>query len=264
LGGDFVWREFDSAVNPRYASRLAMKVTNVLLISATCTLLLTAVHAQDQPYLYKATLVQAAPGKIVELIDLYKQKNSGNTGDTAPFWMRHSQGDHWDLLLLYPVGSYADYYRAERIATRDKSAHGLDDKLAQAIAWQEDVFVYGPPIEDVRKAFDGAGYFHVEMFVALAGKRPDLFKQRQMENTYSRNLKQPENLIFVRDQGAAWDLFTIGCYRNLKHYAEGSDVPQKEADAAAKAAGFESADRIGPYLRTLIQSHHDTLAGAVR
>ena len=33
---------------------------------------------------------------------------------------------------------------------------------------------------------------------------------------------------------------------------------------AARAAGFEGDDRIGPYLRSLIQSHHDTLATPVR
>src|SRR5207248_10473892 len=71
-------------------------------------------------------------------------------------------------------------------------------------------------------------------------------------------LFRSENLIFVRDQGAAWDLFTIGCYRNLKHYAEGSDLDPAETQAAAKAAGFDSPAAIGPYLRTLIALHRDT------
>ena len=68
----------------------------------------------------------------------------------------------------------------------------------------------------------------------------------------------------MRDQGAAWDLFTIGCFRDLKHYAQAADVSQKDQDAAAKAAGFESSNQIGPYLRTLISLHHDTLAVAVK
>jgi hypothetical protein len=240
-----------------------MQLKKKLLTSTLCAIVLTSAHAQEQRYLYKASLVQAAPGKILELIALYKQKNAQDSGDASPFWMRHSQGDHWDLLLLYPMGSYAEYYRPDRSARREKSERDWADKLEGNIAWREDVFVYGPPLEQVRKAFDGAGYFHVEMFIALAGKRADLFKQRQMENAYSKVLKQPENLIFLRDQGASWDLFTIGCYRDLKHYAESSDVPAKDAEAAAKAAGFESADRIGPYLRTFIQSHHDTLAVAL-
>src|SRR5207248_3234299 len=112
--------------------------------------------------------------------------------------------------------------------------------------------------------FTGAGFFHVEMFHALAGLRADLIHERHMENDYARLLKQPQNLIFVRDAGAAWDVFTIGCFRDLKHYAESADVPPDVADRVARAAGFSAARDIGPYLRHFIADHHDTLAVAVR
>lgn len=85
-----------------------------------------------------------------------------------------------------------------------------------------------------------------------------------MENAYAQTLKQPMNFIFTRDQGAAWDLFTIGVYRDLKHYAESADVPTKDQEAAAKAAGFDSPSQIGPYLRRFISTHHDTLAVSVK
>ena len=55
-------------------------------------------------------------------------------------------------------------------------------------------------------------------------------------------------------QGAAWDLFTIGFYRDIKHYAESADISEAAQEAAARAAGFESAKQIGPYLRALIGS----------
>ncbi len=45
---------------------------------------------------------------------------------------------------------------------------------------------------------------------------------------------------------------------------ERDDIPPDRSDAAAKAAGFPGDGAIGPYLRTLIQSHHDTLATPVR
>ena len=80
----------------------------------------------------------------------------------------------------------------------------------------------------------------------------------------SRARKRPENFIFVRDQGAAWDVFTIGVYRDLKHYAESADILVQQQEEAAKKAGFDSASAIGPYLRTLIRTHHDTLAVAVK
>jgi hypothetical protein len=222
----------------------------------------------DTPYLYKVSLVQAAPGKLLELIELYKAwaVELKQAGDEAPLWMRHSQGDHWDLMILYPIGSYSDYYQGERAARRARAhqAAKLEDKIQENIAWQEDLFAYGPPLGDVRKAFAGGAFFHVEMFVTLPGKFADLYKEREMENAYAKALKEPENLIFVRDQGAAWDIFTIGVFRDLKHYAESADIPVKDQDAAAKAAGFEAPSAIGPYLRRFIREHHDTLAVAVK
>ena len=124
--------------------------------------------------------------------------------------------------------------------------------------------MYGPPIEDLRTSFAGNSFFHVEIFVAVAGKQAKLYKEREMDNAYQRTLRRPENLIFIRDQGASWDLFTVGAFRDLKHYAESADIPEKDQNSAAKAAGFESTTHIGPYLRTPIREHHDTLANIVR
>jgi len=217
-------------------------------------------------YLYQTKLVQAAPGKLLDVIELYKSSFTEykNAGDEQPLMMRHSQGDRWDLLLLIPMKSYADYYSPERVSKRKQLLKESQDKLDSLIAWQEDVFVYGPPLDELRKAFASSAFFHVEMFDALAGKQSELFKEREMENAYLKALKRPENLIFVRDRGAAWDLFTIGTYRDLKHFAESAGIPEADQDAAAKAAGFEAANRIGPYLRTLIGAHHDTLAVSVK
>jgi len=221
--------------------------------------------AADRPYLYKVTLVQAAPRKLLELIDLYKQRSSAlKDVDEAPLWMRHSQGDHWDLMILLPMGSYNEYFEPQRTAKRNSLTGGLAETLKEDIAWQEDLFSWGPPLADLRKAFADGGFFHVEMFVSLPGKFADLYKEREMENAYAKALKEPENFIFVRDQGAAWDIFTIGVFRDLKHYAESADIPVKDQEAAAKAAGFEAPGQIGPYLRRFIREHHDTLAVAVK
>jgi hypothetical protein len=220
------------------------------------------------PYLYKVSLVQAAPGKLLDLIDLYKTQAElvKAAGDEVPLWMRHSQGDHWDLLILWPMGSYAKYYQPERLAKRDETekAAKLHTRIRENIAWREDLFVFGPPLADLRKAFAGGTFFHVEMFVALPGMFGELYKEREMENAYAKALKEPENFIFIRNQGAAWDIFTIGVFRDLKHYAESADVPAKDQEAAAKAAGFDAPSQIGPYLRRFIREHHDTLAVAIK
>jgi len=242
------------------------RITQLAVLLALAISSRMAASAGDNTYFYKVTLIQAAPGKLLDVIDLQKQRAAAmqQAGDEAPLWMRHSQGDHWDLMILYPLGSYGDYYQTERIGKRRKAEEPTAEKLRQAIAWQEDLFVYGPPLTDLRKAFQEGGFFHVEMFVALPGQFRDLYKEREMENVYSKALKQPENFIFVRDQGAAWDIFTIGVFRDLKHYAQSADATPQEQAAAAKAAGFEAPSQIGPYLRRFIREHHDTLAVAVK
>jgi len=238
------------------------------IILLMCVLLFIPSNAlaADNGYLYNAKFVQAAPGKLLALIDHYKARMAGYAaiGDEAPLWIRHSQGDKWDLMLLFPMGSYSEYYHPDRVARRQKAGRDFAEKSMELIAWQEDLFVYGPPLTDLRRAWAKAAFFHLEIFQSLPGKQADLYKEREMENTYQRTLRRPENFIFVRDQGASWDLFTVGFYRDLKHYAESADIPEKDQEAAAKAGGFEASNRIGPYLRTLIARHHDTLAVAVK
>jgi hypothetical protein len=241
------------------------RITHVLLLVVLfgCTAVALPPRTSE---LYKVTLVQAAPGKLPELIELYKQRFAAlqQAGDEAPLWMRHSQGDHWDLMILYPMDNYSGYYETERTQKRSQAEQATAEKFREDIAWQEDLFAYGPLALFLRQAFDAGAFFHVEMFVALPGKFADLYKERLMENAYAQRLKEPMNFIFVRDQGAAWDIFTIGVFRDLKHYAESADVSPKDQDAAAKGVGFEAANQIGPYLRRFIREHHDTLAVAVK
>lgn len=239
--------------------RIILLITAFILFAAN-------VQAADPNYLYRAKFAQAAPGKLLELIDLHKKSLPGYSaaGDEPPFVIRHSQGDKWDLMMLFPIGGYGEYYKPERIAKRSQTEGQFAAKFKEMVAWQEDLFVYGPPLDELRAAFAKAGFFHLEIFISLAGKQADLYKEREMENAYQRTLNRPGNFIFVRDQGAVWDLFTLGFYRDLKHYAESADISEKDQDAAARAAGFESSRHIGPYLRSLISQHHDTLAVAVK
>src|SRR5947209_18140120 len=165
--------------------------------------------------------------------------------------MRPPQDSRRYHLLLSPNGTNSDYYRPERAAKREQLQQHFRDALLRDIAWQQDIFVTGPPLEALHKACDGAGFFHVEMFQALPGKRQELIHQREMENAYSHQLHLPENLIFVRDQGADVDSFTIGCYPDLKHYAQASDISPAAADAANTSAAVDSAPHVPPHPRPL-------------
>ena len=230
--------------------------------------------AVPEPHdLYKTTFIQAAPGKLLDLIKLYQDRLPvyDASGDERPLWWRHTQGDKWDLMLLFPMSSYSEYFSAERIARRKKASDSsplsqeeFARKLGEFAAWQEDLFVEGPRLETVKKAFNEAAYYHIEIFVALPGKHAELRREREMESVYQKGIGRPETLIFTRDQGAAWDIFTLGCYRDIKHWAEGGEPSKEKRNAAARAAGFTDSDSIGPYMRTLIFMHRDTMGVAIK
>ena len=222
--------------------------------------------AAEGNYLYRAEMVQAAPGKFTELVELYAKQATlaPATGDAPAFVMRHSQGDRWDLLLIYPMGSYAEYYSAERIAKRKKpESENLLRQIQQNTAWREDLFLYGPQLEALKAAFAGARFYHIEMLHALSGRQADLVKEREMESAYNQALGRPELFIFTRDVGAHFDVLSIDFYRDIKHYAESADIPVEKQQAAARTAGYTGPEQIGPFLRAIIADHHDTLAVAV-
>jgi len=233
----------------------------------------TELLPSEQTYLYKATFIRAAPGKLLDLIELLKGRMSvyDAWGDKLPFWWRHTQGDQWDLMMLYPMKSYAEYYSKERIARRNQvqsssslSLQEFKNRYQAYTSWYEDIFVMGPPLEIVENVFKDTAFYHCEIFIALPGKLAELFKEREMENAYLHNLGRPQNLIFTRDQGAAWDLFTLGCYKDMKQWAASSDISREKREEAAIKAGFEGPDKIGPYMRTLILMHRDTIGVAIK
>lgn len=224
--------------------------------------------------LYRAEFVQAAPGRLLELIDAYKSRLAVYVaaGEIKPLITRHSQGDKWDLMILAPLGaSLSDYYARDRVTRRERAAaaSGASDevfekRLRELIAWREEMTVRGPSPEVTQAAFDANGFAHLEIFIALPGKQDELLREREMENTFARGIGRPANLIFTREGGAAWDHFTIGLYKDMVHYATSAVVPSDVEERAAKAAGFASRAAIGPYLRSLIATHHDNLGGIVR
>lgn len=254
-------------------------LTLVAVILAPAAVAVGIVLAAEEPappkpaYLYRTTFVRAAPGKLLDLIALYKERLAviEAAGDARPFWWRHTQGDQWDLMILTPMASYADYYAKGRLARRDRAAAAAGVSAAEfarrfdaCTAWKEDVFVYGPALEFVKRQFDGTGYYHIEIMIALPGRQAELYKEREMENVTGMAAGRPYNMVFVRDQGAAWDIFTLGCYRDLQHWAQPNPLTKEAREAAARKAGFESADAVGPYMRTLIDMHRDTMGVAIK
>jgi hypothetical protein len=231
-----------------------------------------AAVAQEQPATYRAVFLQAAPGKLMELVNLMRATLPvyQKAGLPAPLLARHTQGDRWDILLVEPVGSLEAYYAAAGASRWDRAAGPgltlpeLGQRLDPLVVWREELFVAGPSVEEFERRNAGAGFYHLEIFQALAGKRDSLHRERLMEDDYSRRLGRPDNLVFTRIGGAAWDEFTIGYYRDLQDYAAPSGKTPEEENAAAVAAGFASSGEIGATLRRFIALHHDTLLVPIR
>lgn len=237
------------------------------LIVAVLLLFTLPVFAQQQ---YKVTLLRANPGDLLELIDVIKEDiaNHESYGIEKPYLLRHSQGDHWDLMLIYPIEGISSYFSDEKLAKRSSSGslekeYGTD--FFDLVSFQEEAIVEGPAKERFNDWFETYGYFHIEIFTALAGKQEELLKQRQDENIFYDHINHRPNFIFTRVFGPSWDIFTIGAYKNLKDFAGvGSpDLSFEEENEAAKKAGFKGVNFIGSYLRSLLLKHHDTLANKV-
>ena len=223
-----------------------------------------------QTAVYRTLLVRAAPGHLQDVLDAIEERLPIYRGmaEASPLVMRHSQGDHWDLMMVFPVRSVADWYSGRperwRAEAADAETEGeFEQRLEPWIAWREETFVEGPALAELRSRDEGAGFYHIEMFIALPGKRGELLHQRRIENDYLERVGREANFIFTRLAGGAWDLFTVGLYRDLQHYAEPNTLSAEQQEEAAVSAGFASRGAIGTYLRELIASHHDTLATRV-
>lgn len=236
-------------------------------------LLLALLSVAPADTVYQAVFIRAAPGRLLELLDAIaaRQPVYEAAGEHRPIVLRHAQGDQWDLMLLVPIAGMAERFGPERAARwrRAAQAAGFDEagfarRMDESIAWREELFVVGPPAAVLDSALDRSGYFHLEIFQALAGKRDSLLQERAMENDFLTRIGRAPNFVFRRLAGAAWDLFTLGLYRDLPHYAEPGRLSADAEEAAARAAGFQSRADIGPYLRRFIASHHDTLGSLVR
>ena len=213
----------------------------MLVVMLVCVA--TSARSED----FRVTTLRAAPGELAALIERVKVYRTEQRGRVII--MRHSQGDHWDLMLLEPVGS--------EILTQPD--------FTSLVHFQHSFFAEsGASFKGLQHQAAGAGLFHIEMFQALAGKHAELVDQRARENIYLADTGQMVNVVFTTLAGSDVDVFTLGFHKDLSAFAAGPSVTDEEAEAAASEAGFASREDIGLYLRSLLTGHQDTLAVPVR
>lgn len=196
---------------------------------------------------FRVTLLRAAPGNLPALIDSTKVYKEANQGD--PIIMRHSQGDHWDLMILEPAGE--NWMKTENYNALASFQH--DFLVKSQWSWKE-----------VKTRSKDAGLFHIEMFHAAAGHEKDILEQRFMENKYYNATNRPGHIVFETVFGSDVDNFTVGFYKDMKAFATDPDLPNEVFEKAATDAGFSSRSDIGFHLRRFINRHFDTLASHVK
>ena len=243
-------------------------VPTILMALLALPPLAAAESAREGDFLYRVTTLRGAPGQLAALLDWQARLAASDyhaaAGEPPPVAMRHSQGDQWDLMLVSAMGDWSDYYSDTAAGKRRSAAARHADLLAERaglVAFEEDVFAWGPPWPAVRDAHAQSGLFHIEMFEALPGKADALLEQRRMENAYLDATGQVTNMIFRRAAGSDVDVFTIGFHRSLEAFAAPAPASDEDKEAAARAAGFKDRADLSFYLRSLIAGHHDTLAG---
>jgi hypothetical protein len=106
--------------------------------------------------------------------------------------------------VIYPSGSWSEYYSKERIAKREAAAEASGTSSAEfarlfssMVAWHEDVYVEGPPLDIFRVHVKDAGLLHFEIMQALPGKRETLVEEFGIEP--SPPLRELERKILAQD-----------------------------------------------------------------
>ena len=193
---------------------------------------------------YQVTLLRAAPGELGELLEYVKKQKSDVEGNMMI--MRHSQGDHWDLMLMAPFSKLEMHNYSEWVDFQH------DFLVESDVSWKE-----------LLEKDSESGLYHIEMFNAARGLHDELLQQRPMENIYYNETNRDGNVIFVTKFGSDVDNFTLGFYKDMIDFATDPVLTDKEFEAAALKAGFKSRSAIGLYLRRFLVGHNDTIATKV-
>lgn len=226
--------------------------------AAIAGLLAIASTANAEQYLI--THYRAAPGNFPALLDLHTQTDLNFYNGSAPVLMRHSQGNHWDLMVLTKLNPACE----EQVPCKTM-LEGLDNAAADLVDFEHRFVARSETSwEMIQKQNETAGLYHIEMFSAAAGKHEVLLRQRHIENDYLARTGQQTNVIFTVAMGSDVDAFTIGFHESMKAFAETPDLPAEACEQAAVEAGFRNRADISFHLRELIVGHHDTLATKVK
>ncbi len=224
-----------------------------------------AVLAQQPPReLYRVHFFKAAPGKLPDLLDAYRNYPAPDASTPRPLVFRHSEGADWDLMVIYPLGAQAAMNANPAPLSAEQKS--FRDRVMADYAWHTDTYASGPPLAEVQKALSAprdysqsgdssSAVYEVEQFVALPGQH-DVLGQFLGRDAAASGAAA--TLRFEHVMGDAWDFLLILRYNSWQDLA--GVQSGSAADALARTQGFANAESVGLELRQHISSHQDTVA----
>ena len=214
--------------------------------------------------LYRIHFFKAAPGKLPDLVEAYRNAPLPDNRTPRPLVFRHRVGGDWDLMVIYPLGAKAGL---------DANPGPLPPALARFrervmanYAWHTDTYASGPPLAEVEKALavpeaakGSGGVYLVEHYTALPGH------QKALEDVLRRDLaiaRAGSTVLLEHVQGASWDFLVAFRYASWQEWAAAETDPA--ADDLARRQGFADSDDIGLQLRQHMSAHQDNFLSRVQ
>ena len=202
------------------------------------------------PELYYIHVVQAAPGKLTELIDAYRNgpAPAANEPQFTPIILRHREGSEWDMIVITPLGKQTTI----SAAPPPQAVQDYFQRLLPLSAWHSDTFATGPSWAEVQKALVPAkveeAVYVVSDYRSTAGHRPQLRQvlDRNAQDTPGRGV------LFAHAEGAPWNFLAVVRYDSWA--AIDAPPPQRPGEQRVDA---------GLALREHMAVHHDTIAAYV-
>ena len=220
--------------------------------------LASVAHAQT-PHtreLYRVHFFKAAPGKLPDLLEAYRNPPLPDNTTPRPMMFRHRLGDDWDVMVIYPLGAKASL--DANPAPLPEAVRRFRERVMADYAWHSDIYFSGPPLAEVQKALappkDGGGIYVAAYYTALAGHHKALDDVLQHDLATAR---PGSTLLFEHVQGAPWEYLAIYRYASWLEWAAAES--DSSADDRARAQGFADSDDIGLQIRLHSGSHHDNV-----
>jgi hypothetical protein len=223
-------------------------VAPVALVAVLVLASLTAAQPPQQPQateIYHVHMVKAAPGKLAQLINEYKNAPgpSPDEPQVSPIILRHREGSEWDLIVITPLGKKTTI-SAEPVP---QAVQAYYQRIQPLTDWHADTFTTGPSWATVRKALlpeKGAqqSVYVVSDYRAMAGHRS------QLQKVIEGDGPDGNAVLFTHAEGAPWNFLTV------TRYDSWADV-----DATPPPAQGAQPQDPGLAIREHLAVHHDTI-----